>query len=141
VSDDRGTALVCSADERLQKALVQAGFAVTAAPACADALPRVRHDSWTVIAVDASTGRDTLRYLHGLPGVRRRDLFVVSAGDRFATGDGFQAWSESVDLVVHAADLRDLRRLLADAMRGKDEFYRRFRTIQREAGALLGAHA
>jgi len=73
--------------------------------------------------------------------MRRRDLFVVEIGDRFETGNRFQAWSRSVDLVVHPDDFEHLRRRIADGLREKDEFYRRFRTLQRDAGALLGAHA
>ncbi len=142
MSEILGSALLCSADERIREALARAGYKVTLAPTCAEALPRVRHDHWSVIALDAGTGRETLAYLHGLPGVRRRDLFVVKFGERFRTGDRFQAWSESVDLVVHPDDgLEQLRRQIADGMKEKDEFYRRFRALQRDAGALLGAHA
>jgi CheY-like chemotaxis protein len=142
MSDIVGSALVCSADERIREAVARAGYKVTAATTGAEALPRVRHDHWSVIALDESTGRETLAYLHGLPGVRRRELFVVSFGDRFETGDRFQAWSRSVDLVVHPDDaFEHLRRQIADGMREKDEFYRKFRTLQRDAGALLGAHA
>jgi hypothetical protein len=141
MSDVIGSALACSADERIQGALARAGYKVTPAPTCEEALPRVRHDQWTVIALDESTGRETLAYLHGLPGMRRRDLFVVSFGDRFETGNRFQAWAASVDLVVHPDDTQNLRRQIADGMREKDEFYTRFRALQRDAGALLGAHA
>ncbi|MHC4732577.1 MAG: hypothetical protein ACYS6Z_18565 [Planctomycetota bacterium] len=141
MSDVIGSALLCSADEQVKEALIRAGYKVTPAATCAEALPRVRHDHWTVIALDRSTGRETLEYLHGLPGIRRRDLFVVAFGDRFETGNKFQAWAESVDLVVHPDDCDQLRRQIADGLREKDEFYLRFRTLQRDAGALLGAHA
>jgi len=141
MSDVLGSALACSADERIHEALRRAGYEVTSAPSCTEALPRVRHDHWSVIALDDSTGRDTLKYLHGLPGVRRRDLFVVAFGDRVETGNRFQAWSRSVDLVVHPDDFEHLRRRIDDGLREKEEFYRRFCTLQRDAGALLGAHA
>jgi len=141
MSDFVGSALVCTADERVSAAVARAGYKATPAPTCAEALPCVRHDHWSVIALDASTGRETLAYLHSLPGARRRDLFVVLFGDRFETGNRLQAWSRSVDLVVHPDDGEHLRRQIADGLREKDEFYRRFRTLQRDAGALLGAHA
>ena len=141
MSDVRGSALVCSDDEALASAVVEAGFVVTSAPTCAEALPHIRHDTWTVIAIDLTTGRDTLAHLHNLPGARRRELFVVFLDERFTTADRFQAWSESVDLVVNPADLTKLRRIVGDGMRDRDEFCRRFNEIRGEAGARLGAHA
>lgn len=141
MNDLRGAALACSADAALRAALTEAGFVVTAAPACPDALPAIRHDSWAVVAVDTTTGRDTRAYLNGLPGVRRRQVFVLCVDPAAETGDRFRAWAESADLVVNPSDLPQLRKLVGDALREKTEFYRRFNEIRREAGARLGAHA
>ena len=141
MSDLRGSALVCTENEALQAAVKEAGFVVTAAPTCEQALPHVRHDQWTLIALDQTTGRETLTHLHSLPGVRRRELYVILLDDRFETGDRFQAWSESVELVLHSDDLPNLRRLVGDGMKDKAEFYRRFNEVRNEPGARLGAHA
>jgi len=134
-------ALLCTADERIGKAAAEAGFRATRAASAGEALPKVRHDDWDLIVVDDTTDFDTTDYLHHLPGARRRDLFVVRVGDRFTTGDRFEAWCESADLVVHGDDVENLGLLVEDWEQDKAGFYRRFHEILHEAGTRLGAHA
>jgi predicted secreted protein len=57
------------------------------------------------------------------------------------TGDRFAAWSESADLVVKPQDLSNLRRLAVDGLREKQEFYKRFEELRRDAKGRIGAHA
>lgn len=136
-----GRALVCSEDERLAAALRTAGFHVVVAPTGDEALPQLRVASWTLVGLDRMPDLATRAYLDGLPGRRRRDLFVLRFGEGYATGDRFAAWSESADLVVDPADAARLGDLIADALREKDEFYSWFRRIQGASGGALGAHA
>lgn len=134
-------ALVCSEDERLAAALRTAGFEVVVAPRAADALSQLRVTSWNVVGLDRAPDLATRAYLDGLPGGRRRDLFVVRFGEGYETGDRFAAWSESADLVVDPTDAPRLGELIAEAVREKDGFYAWFRRVQGAAGGRLGAHA
>jgi len=139
--NERRTALVCSADDRLLAKVAAAGFEATKAPTRDEALPRVQHEPWAIVVTDSSTDTETLRHLSGLSGVRRRDLFVVKVGANLTTGDRFQAWSESADLVVHDDATENLGFLVEEWMHDKERFYGRFREVQAEPGTRLGAHA
>lgn len=141
MSELRGSALVCSADARLQAAVTEAGFVASVAATCAAALPRLRHEEFTLVVADDTTGRDTASYLQGLAGARRRNVFVLLVSPGVETGDRLAAWSASADLAVEPGDLGHLRRLVGDGLREKREFYRRFEELRREAGGRLGAHA
>jgi DNA-binding response OmpR family regulator len=134
-------ALVCSEDERLAAALRGAGFEVVVAPRGVDALEQLRAASWELVGLDRAPDLATRAYLDGLPGGRRRDLFVLRFGEGYETGDRFAAWSDSADLVVDPADTPRLGELIAAAVREKNEFYAWFRRVQDAAGGRLGAHA
>jgi hypothetical protein len=136
-----GAALLCTADDRIKAAVADAGFVPQIAGVCNVLSPCLRHEAYTLVVVDGTTERETLDYLRGLTGARRRGLFVVAVTARAATGDRFAAWSESADLIVTPRDLTDLRRLVVEALKEKHEFYRRFEELRREAKGRLGAHA
>jgi hypothetical protein len=137
----RGSALLCTMDRSVKEAVVEAGFVPQIAGACSVEFPCLRDQTYTLVVTDDTTDRETLAYLKGLLGSRRRALFVVAVTPRAATGDRFAAWSESADIVVTPADLPHLRRLAGDGLREKHEFYRRFEELRREAKGRLGAHA
>jgi hypothetical protein len=136
-----GAALLCTADERVQAAVADAGFVPQIAGVCNALSPCLRDEAFSLVVTDETTDRQTLDYLRGLAGSRRRALFVVAVAGRGATGDRFAAWGESADLVVARRDLKDLRKLVGDGLREKHEFYRRFEELRREAKGRLGAHA
>ncbi len=137
----RGVALICTEDERIKAAVAAAGYSIADAPTAALALPELRHRPIALVAFDPMPERETLAFVDALAGRRRRELFVLRCGDGVRTGDRFEAWQSSADLVVHADDLGDLPQLLEGARQEKDAFYDRFREAQAAAGARLGAHA
>jgi hypothetical protein len=141
MSDVRGSALLCTMDRGVREAVVEAGFVPQIAGACTVEFPCLRDETYTLVVTDGTTDRETLAYLRGLSGSRRRALFVVSVVAGVVAGDRFAAWSESADLVVTPDDLPNLRRLATDGLREKQEFYRRFEELRREARGRLGAHA
>jgi hypothetical protein len=141
MSEIRGSALLCTMDRGVREAVVEAGFTPQIAGACTVEFPCLRDETYTLVVTDETTDRETLAYLKGLSGSRRRALFVVAVTSGWPTGDRFAAWSESVDLVVQPEHLPNLRQLAADGLREKQEFYRRFEEIRREAKGRLGAHA
>ncbi len=141
MSEIRGTALLCTEDERIKAAVAEAGFVPQMAGVCTVEFPCLREETYTLVVTDETTDRETLAYLKGLSGSRRRALFVVALTSRGPTGDRFAAWGESADLVVKPDDLPNLRRLAGDGLKEKQEFYRRFEELRREAKGRLGAHA
>jgi hypothetical protein len=141
MNEVRGSALLCTADPRVKAAVTEAGFVPRVAGVCSVEFPCLRDETYTLVLLDETTERETLTYLKGLTGSRRRALFVVLVAPKAPTGDRFAAWSESADLVVRPEDLPNLRRLAGDGLREKQEFYRRFEELRREARGRLGAHA
>ena len=141
MNEIRGSALLCTADERVKAAVTEAGFVPQLAGVCSVEFPCLRDETYTLVVTDETTDRETLAYLRGLSGSRRRALFVVAIHAKGPTGDPLAAWSESADLLVTPADLPNLRRLAGDGLRGKQEFYRRFEDLRRELKGRLGAHA
>jgi hypothetical protein len=141
MNDVRGSALLFTDDPRIKAAVAEAGFVPQIAGVCSVEFPCLREETFTLVVTDETTGRETQAYLRGLAGSRRRALFVVAVTARGPKGDRFAAWSESADLLVTPDDLPNLRRLAGDGLREKQEFYRRFEELRREAKGRLGAHA
>ncbi len=141
MSEIRGTALLCTEDARIKAAVAEAGFVTQIAGVCSVEFPCLREETYTLVVTDGTTGRETIAYLRGLSGARRRGLFVIAVTPGGPTGDRFSAWSESADLVVRPDELPSLRRLAGDGLREKQDFYRRFEELRREAKGRLGAHA
>jgi hypothetical protein len=141
MSDTRGTALICTEDERIKAAVEAAGFLAQVAGVCSVEFPCLREESFTLVVTDETTSRETQIYLRGLSGARRRALFVIAVTARGPTGDRFAAWSESADLLVRPENLPDLGRLATEALSDKEGFYRRFEELRRESKGRLGAYA
>jgi hypothetical protein len=141
VNEVRGSALLFTHDPRVKEAVAAAGFVPQLAGVCSVEFPCLRDETYTLVVTDETTDRETIAYLWGLFGSRRRALFVVAITPKGPTGERFAAWSESADLVVTPADLPNLRRLATDGLREKQEFYHRFEELRREAKGRLGAHA
>jgi hypothetical protein len=140
MSEIRGSALLFTGDPRVKAAVAEAGYVPQIAGVCSIEVPCLRDETYGLVVTDETTDRDASAYLRGLCGSRRRAIFVVAVSARGPSGDRFTAWSESADLVVRPEDLPNLRRLVGDGLREKQEFYRRFEEARRGARARLGAH-
>ncbi len=126
MSDHQGVFL-CTEDERIRAAMPEADVV----PQAVDALERDEH---CVVVLDGSSDPETVAYLRGLKGARRRDLTVVFVSDDTATGDRDRSWQESVDLVVNVADLDRMESILQECVWDKGRFYERFRNLASAQG-------
>ncbi len=134
-------ALVCTDDAQIRKCVAMAGFDVTVAASADVALPLLRHERWECVALERLPDREIGHFLATLFGERRRELFVMKVDGHFITGDRFQAWSESADLVVHNYDLANLPTILEEAHQDKLDFYKNYRQAQRDTPSRLGGHS
>ena len=124
---DREGILLCTEDERIRAAFHDADVA----PQGVDALER---DEYHVVVLDAHSEPETVAYLAGLSGARRRDITVVLVCEDVTTGDRDRAWRESVDLVVATDDLENIESTLQEGVSDKGRFYERFRNIANTQG-------
>ena len=119
--------LLCTEDPRLRALLPDADVAREAS----EMLERGEHD---IVILDASTDHATRDVLRSSCGARRRETYVVLLSDHVTTGDGEQAWRESVDAVVHSDDAERLPELLRDGREEKRRLCERFHTMALERG-------
>ena len=119
--------LVCSQDERIHAAITEPEIVEGGA----EVLERDEHD---VVILDVHCDFDTLAYIKGLKGGRRRDLTVVLVVEDAETGDRERAWRESVDLVMNTRDLDRFDSLLQEFVWDKGRFYERFCGVERVQG-------
>lgn len=119
--------LLCTDDERITAAVPDGEVVLRAA----ETLERDAHE---VVVLDRHSDPETVAYLRGLTGARRRDLIVVLVADDVRTRDREQAWRQSVDLVVHVDDLVRFDALVRDVVDEKERFYARFRELGRTLG-------
>ncbi|MEM8885362.1 MAG: hypothetical protein AAGD14_14935 [Planctomycetota bacterium] len=123
----RVSVLLCSQDSRLRGALPEAEITREGV----EILERGAHD---VVVIDSASDVPTVETLRSTVGARRREIFVVFVSDHVTTGDGEQAWRESVDLVVHSDDLARLKALIETGRVEKQRLYGRFQTLVNERG-------
>jgi zinc-ribbon domain len=127
--------------EALKTTLESLGYVVDIPAAVDHALQCLRFNQYHVILVDDNLdGRSPnpiVGYLAGLNMNVRREMFVVLIGQRFKTSDHFQAFVESVDLILHPDDLPQLATFLTRGMRDHKRFYKVFTECLIEAGKKI----
>jgi len=124
--------LVCvengAARTGIQAMLEERGYLVDVPPTPEHALHRLRFSQWHVIILEDTFGGTTpspvLSYLKPLTMNIRREMFVVLIGERFKTADHMQAFVNSVELVLHPADLPQLGTLVERGLSEREQFYR-----------------
>jgi len=139
------TALLCmdGADVRthLKSALEGMGYAISMSTTPQHALHRLRFGHYHVIVLDETFGgtspNPVARYLATLTMTLRREMFVVLVGEQFKTGHHMQAFVNSVNLVLHPADLGQLATLVDGAVAEHERFYRVFNECLVAAGKKL----
>ena len=138
------TALICEQDEAVREkigsALQEMNYNITDAPSTRDALKYMRfHNFELVVLNEGFDGGDpesnyVLRYVAQLSAGIRRDVFVILAGDGFATGDGMTAFNKSVNFVLNMEDVDELERILKLSLADHEEFYRMLRDTMKKVG-------
>jgi hypothetical protein len=127
--------------EALKSTLESLGYVVDIPAAVDHALQRLRFNQYHVIFLDddleGQSPNPIVGYLAGLNMNVRRETFVVLIGQGFKTGDYFQAFVESVDLILHPDDLPQLATFLTRGMRDHERFYKVFTECLIEAGKKI----
>jgi len=145
LSSNHPAALLCVArDDRranYQSSIESLGF-VTDAPTTPDqALQHIRFNQYALIVVEDMFGERSPNpvssYLAELNMNIRRDILVILIGERLKTGDPLEAFLESVDLVVHPADIGQFTALLNRVANDHQRFYKVFNECLVEAGKKL----
>ena len=137
-------ALVCH-DTAAQQALIAAalqesGLKVQIAADAPDAIERMRKTTYRVIVLDEefqgspAVGNPVLQAIHTMAISVRRHIFVVLLGKPFKTLDNTQAFAKSVNIVVGANDLPQIKGILRQGIAENDEFYKVFRDVLHAAG-------
>jgi CheY-like chemotaxis protein len=137
-------ALVCEdAAERqavIKPALEQLGFTMVAAKNPAEAIERMRRDTYEVVILDeqyqGATPLDNpvLATIRSMPMSARRYMFVALLGREFKTFDNMMAFAKSVNVVVNLNDLPHLPAILRKGIADNNEFYRVLRGVLQETG-------
>jgi len=137
-------ALMCvdTPDHRamVKSGLEERGYTVQSGDTAADALDRMRKNTFEVVVVDeafqGSTEHDNavLTALRPMPMSTRRYIFVVLLGRRFGTLDNMTAFARSVNLVVHVSDLSQFNLILARGLADHERFYRAYFDVLQEVG-------
>lgn len=137
-------ALVCEdAPERqavIKPALEQVGFAMLAPKGAADAIERIRRDTYEIVIVDeryqgtSPLDNPVLGAIRGMPMTQRRWMFVTLLGREFKTFDNAMAFARSVNVVVNVNDLPHLPAILKKGITDHVEFYRTFRQVLADVG-------
>lgn len=137
-------ALVCEdAAERqgvIKGALEQVGFTMVASKNAAEAMERMRRDTYEIVILDeqyqGATPLDNavLNAIRAMPMSTRRYVFVVLLGREFKTFDNMMAFTKSVNVVVNLNDLPHLPAILRKGVADNNEFYRVFRGVLQDIG-------
>ena len=138
------TALICEPEPpvipRIQSSLRHLGYHVAACTAIADALKKLRFQSYDMIVLNELFGctdpndNPVLTYLNGLNMSTRRGIFVVLMSKRshIRTMDKIAAFNKSVNVIVHMKDLNEMVKILRRAMEDHAAFYSVFmETLER----------
>jgi len=96
-----------------------------------ETLERGEHD---FVILDASTEHATREHVRSICGARRREMYVLLVSDHVTTGDGEQAWRESVDAVVHTDDAARLGELMDEGRAAKQRLCGRYHEMALERG-------
>lgn len=124
----------------IKAALQELGFKVHIPSNSAEAVERMRKNSYEVIVLDeeyaGSTAHDNqvLKTIHSMAMPVRRYIFVALLGKQFKTFDNMTAFAKSVNAVVNVNDLPQLKGILRQGIAENDQFYRVFREVLREVG-------
>jgi phage FluMu protein Com len=142
---DHPSALLCinQSDRRANYQSVIEGlrFRIDAPVTPDQALQYLRFNQYSLILLEDIFGEKfsnpVASYLAGLNMNIRRDMLVVLVGERVKTGDSLEAFLESVDLVLHPADIGQLAALLSRASSDHQRFYKVFNECLIDAGKKL----
>lgn len=124
----------------IRTALQELGFKVHIPSNSADAIERMRKNSYGMIVLDEeyqeSSAHDNqvLKTIHSMAMPVRRYIFVALLGKQSKTFDNMMAFGKSVNAAVNVNDVPQIKGILRQGMAENDQFYRVFREVLREAG-------
>jgi DNA-binding response OmpR family regulator len=115
------TSLVCAdptTTEVVRSTLKELGYKSHVAETAEMAIERFRYTPYDIVVIHENFAGNSLlsnallNYLATLPMAQRRHALVCLIGSSFKTLDAMQAFTQSVHLVVHPADLQNLTAIL-----------------------------
>ncbi|MEO5358862.1 MAG: hypothetical protein H7843_00275 [Nitrospirota bacterium] len=141
--DDK-TALICDdskdRQEEAAESLDDLGYKVQTAESPDDAYERVKHNQFDIIYLHANFGggnpesNEVLEFIQSMPMSARRKIFVVLAGASYTTNDNMKAYSESVNVVINEADMREFKQVLKKSVTTNNMFYKVYNEMLRAVG-------
>ena len=125
----------------LELMLQRMGYVVDIPTVVDQALDQLRLNQYQIVLFSEHFGgkipNSVASYLAGLNMHIRREMFVVIVGERFKTGNHFQAFVESVDLVIHPEDLPRIEMILSKGLHDRSRLYKVFVECLVEAGKKM----
>lgn len=144
ISDDSKAALVCDDNKERQDdaadALETLAYKAEIAVSADDVFEKVKHNHYDLIYLHANFGggssenNEVLDFIQAMPMSARRKIVVVLSADKYTTLDNMAAFSESVDVVVNDADMRELKAALKKSITSHFMFYKAYNETLRAAG-------
>lgn len=139
---DQAAVLLCSdyteVNCGLKSMLEKMGYAVDMPVIVDQAIDQLRLNQYQVVILSEHFGgkfpSPVASYLAGLNMHIRRDMFVILVGERYKTADPLQSFVESVNLVVHPADVPRMEMILSKGLENHARFYKVFIECLIEAG-------
>jgi DNA-binding NtrC family response regulator len=114
-------------------ALQRIGFGVDIAPDAEQGARSLERDSYTLVATERngnSNGEGLYNRIITFAPEVRRNLFLVLVGNDLNSGDGMQAFSAMVDLVLSPKDIGASDELLQNTMHERTRLYQTFLDAQ-----------
>ncbi|KWT81168.1 response regulator [Candidatus Magnetominusculus xianensis] len=141
---DEKTALICDdskdRQEEAAESLDDLGYKVQTAESPDDAYERVKHNQFDIIYLHANFGggnpesNEVLEFIQSMPMSARRKIFVVLAGASYTTNDNMKAYSESANVVINEADMREFKQVLKKSVTANNMFYKVYNEMLRAVG-------
>ncbi len=131
VTPEGKTAMVCEQDlviqEQISGALKKMGYLTSQPTSFRDALKQMRFHVFDIIFIGEDFTNNVLVFLENMNMRIRRKSFVVLISSKISTMDNMEAFHKSVNLIVNKRDIREVERILRQAVAEHEDFYRTFK--------------
>ncbi len=141
---DGKTALVCENEPQMKTLIHNTLEAMEYRPhSCEntrDAIKKMRFQPYDIVILNelfdthSSEPNSVLTYIEHLDASRRRDIFAVLISQQLQTMDSLTAYNKSVNIIVNAAHMNNLKTILEKGIERHEAFYRLFRESFKNRG-------
>lgn len=140
------TVLICEDNHERQNEITSIlrgmNYKVDVSQSTYDAFDKIRFTQYDVIVLnenfDGSSpeNNEVLEHLQNMPMNSRRNIFLALMGQNLKTLDNAEAFSKSVNAVINAKDLSNLKSILTKSIQDHERFYRILKDILKELGKV-----